>query len=209
MNCSLARSRLLQRRDPLTSETGETSLLEVDEDASLRAREAQVYLACATQVAIRAARILRDFRERFGYKIVPAWLMNLQAVAADVLLFDPSLAANPTDSDSPKAKDLDDDTINDSHAALDEVFRSLLGASVEVMIGRAIARMKYHTAIEQKVVLSKSVRSMLQIMSDTAWRSSDVNAISSMLPNFATTQGHHDDKERLTAVLSKWEGLGM
>lgn len=202
---SLARTRLLQQKD---SPTARKSRLECDEDARLRRLEAQDYLVCAIQVAIRAAQILRDFRERFGYKIVPAWLLQLQAVAADVLLFDPSLTTNPTDDTSPKGTDLDDELIGSSRAALDEVFRSLLGTSVEVMIARAIARMKYHTAIEQKVILSDSVRSMLRIMSNTAWRSSDMSSVSSMLPNFARTRGTSDDKERLTALLTKWEGLG-
>ena len=48
---------------------------------------------------------------------------------------------------------------------------------------------------------------MLQVMSDTAWRPSDVNLVNSMFPNFATTKGFEDKSERMTEFLGKLEEL--
>lgn len=44
-------------------------------------------------------------------------------------------------------------TISTSPAALDEVFRCLLGTGVQIMLARGVARMAYHTAKKHNVVL--------------------------------------------------------
>lgn len=197
----VARTRLLQedvspKGQPPLSVSGE-------EDPNFRSHLAQENLTKAIPLAHRSAEILRDFRERYGLKITPAWLLQLQAVAAGVLLLDPELA-NPTVISSPQASEAG--TITSSAAAFDEVFRCLLGAGVEVMISRAIARMTYHTVLEQRIVLSRSTFNMLQLMSDTAWRPSDMSLVNSVFPNFATTKGHEDDV-RMTELLEKWESI--
>lgn len=115
----------------------------------------QDLLSDAIALAYQAAQILREFQERYGLKITPAWLLQLQAVAAGILVLDPELA-NPTIVMSPKATDLEV-TIRSSSAAFEEVFRCLLGTGVEVMIARAIARISYHTALKQKIVQSISM----------------------------------------------------
>jgi hypothetical protein len=74
-------------------------------------------------------------------KITPAWLLLLQAVAAGILVLDPELS-DPTIVKSPNTADLEG-TIRDSSTAFDEVIRDLLGADVDVIIARAIARMNY------------------------------------------------------------------
>lgn len=200
---SQARIRLQQRE---VSPTGQVPLTEHSaEDASLRSRISQQLLSQAITLSHQSAQILQEFRERYGLKITPAWELQLQAVAAGILVLDPELT-DPTTVMSPKAGDLDG-TIRDSCTAFDEVFRSLLGAGVEVMIARAIARMTYHTARKQKIVLSRSTWDILQVMSSTAWRSSDMNLVSSTFPNFATTKGYEDKTERMTEFLGKMEEL--
>ena len=200
---SQARVRLLQTT---VSATGQSPLTELgNEDADLRTNTAEQYLKSAIQLAHRSAQILQDFRERYGLKITPIWLMQLQAVAAGVLALDPELAS-PTTITTPGAAE-HADTINTSAAALEEVFRCLLGTGVEIILPRAIARMTYQTAYKQKVVLSESTQSMLRLMSETAWRPSDARLISSTYPNFATTQGYDDSEERMSELLTKWEDL--
>ncbi|KAK4497562.1 hypothetical protein PRZ48_012013 [Zasmidium cellare] len=169
-----------------------------------RTQMSQEQLSNAITLAHRAAQILRDFRERYGLKVTPAWLLQLQAVTAGVLLQDPELA-DPTVVSSPEANASERD-IRNSHAAFDEVFRCLLGTGVEVMIARGIARMMYHTALDRKIALSRSTRSMLQLMSNTAWRPSDLSLVSSAFPNYAASQGQ-EGGERLSELLSKWETL--
>lgn len=173
-------------------------------DADFRSRMADQCLSMALPLAYKAAEMLRDFRERFGLKISPAWLLQLQAVSAGVLIQSPEL------TDSRIAASLRpgqvDGEIQDAHNAFDEVFRGLLGTGVEVMIARGIARMMYHTALERNIALTPSTRSILQIMSDTAWQPSDLSRINSFFPNFATTKGH-EDRERMTELLSKSERL--
>ena len=144
---SQARVRLQQTT---VSDSGQLPLTESgEEDADLKTSTAERYSSSAIQLAHRSAQILRDFRERHGLKISPAWLLQLQAVAAGVLVADPELA-NPTIVTSPGATE-NSETITTSAAALEEVFRCLLGTGVEIMIARAIARMTYLTALKQKV----------------------------------------------------------
>jgi hypothetical protein len=195
-----ARTRLQQEQ---VSSTGQPPLTELgEEDSELRSRMAHEYLSNTIMLAHRSAQMLQDFRERFGLKIVPGLLLQLQAVAAGVLIHDPDLAhktaASTTDGDS---------TINNSRAAFDEVFRCLLGTGVESILARGIARMTYQTALQYQAVLSTGILSMLEVMAETAWRPSDVTLMKSIFPNFATTRGHDDHEERLTELLTKWEPL--
>lgn len=181
-----------------------TTTDEDDDDTYFRSQMSQERLSSSILLAHKAAEMLRDFRERYGLKVTPAWLLQLQAVTAGVLLQDPELA-DPTAISSPEAN-ASDRSIRNSHAAFDEVFRCLLGTGVEVMIARGIARMMYHTALDRKIALSRSTRSMLQLMSNTAWRPSDLSLVSSAFPNYAASQGQ-EGGERLSELLSKWEAL--
>lgn len=204
---SQARVRLQQTT---VSATGQLPLAETgEEDTELKTNTAEQYSSNVIQLAHRSAQILREFRERYGLKIYPTWLLQLEAVAAGVLVADPELA-NPTIVTSPSATEYSDkEEITTSAAALEEVFRCLLGTGVEIMIARAIARMTYQTALKQKVILSQSTQNMLQLMSETAWRPSDVKMISSKYPNFATTKGYGDSEERMSELLTKWEVLDI
>lgn len=200
----IARSRLLETDDAPKSQSPLSP--SSPEDGDFRKRAAQFHLATAIPLAHRSAELLRDFRERYGLKITPAWLLQLQAVAAGVLLLDPELRNAALDASPSDPTPNGSNPITDSRTAFEEVFRCLLGAGVEVMISRAIARMTYHTALKQHIVLSRSIFSMLQLMSDTAWRPSDMSLVNSRFPNFATTKGHEDD-ERMTELLQAWEAM--
>lgn len=188
-----------QRTDPPTLKEASS------ESAASKSRLAGEKRAEAIFYAHQAATILRDFRERYGLKISPAWLLQLLAVASGVLLDDPELS-NPSNPMEPGMNEAIQGPIQDSRTAFDEVFRCLLGTSVEVMIARGIARMMYHTAIEQKVPLSNSTHTMLHIMSNTSWRPSDLSLVNSAFPNFATIGGQ-ENIERMTDLLVKWEKL--
>lgn len=195
-----AQTRLQQKQ---VSPTGQQPLTELgEEDSDLRSRMAHELLSNTTTLAYRSAQMLQDFRERFGLKIIPALLLQLQAVAAGVLIRDPELA-NDTSTSTTDA----DNTINNSRAAFDEVFRCLLGTGVESILARGIARMTYQTALQYQAVLSTGILSMLKLMAETAWRPLDVRLVKSIFPNFATTRGHDDHEERLTELLTKWETL--
>lgn len=192
-----ARTRLQQEE---ISPNGQTPLIEpMEEDSSLRIRKAHDYLRDAIPLAVQSAQFLQDFREGYGLKITPAWLLQLQAVAAGVLVLDQELV-NPTTIDP-------DPTITNSATAFEEVFRCLLGTGVEVMVARAIARMTYHTALKNNIALSGSTLSMLQVMSVTMWRPSDLKLVNSVFPNFATAKGHGDSESRMTELLTRWEDL--
>ncbi|KAF2169515.1 hypothetical protein M409DRAFT_52055 [Zasmidium cellare ATCC 36951] len=144
-----AKTKFEQRQetsDYPQSSTGTTGGDDHD-DAHFRSQMAQKRLSSSILLAHKAAEMLRDFRERYGLKVTPAWLLQLQAVTAGVLLQDPELA-DPTIISSPEVN-ASDRSIRNSHAAFDEVFRCLLGTGVEVMIARGIARMMYHTALDR------------------------------------------------------------
>lgn len=200
-----ARTRLQQTE---VSPTGQPPLKESgEEDCYLKTRTAQVYLSDMILLAHRSAHILQDFRERYGLKITPAWLLQLQAVASSVLMLDPDLT-NPLVVASQNEAE-HSSTIRTSAAAFEEVFRGLLGTGVQVMVARGIARMSLRAAVEHKVVLSQDTQNILQIMAETAWRPSDVRLVDSTFPNFATTKGYEDNGERMSQLLMKWEALGV
>ena len=196
-----ARTRFQQAVD--SSESG-APLREYYEEVRFSVQKAQEAFANALPLAHQGAQMMRGFRQRYGFKVNPAYLLQLQAVTASVLLLDPELT-NPSIVVSQEAEAVDG-SIRDSHTAFDEVFRSLLGTGVEVMIARGIARMMYHTALEQSIALSRSTREMLQIMSATAWQPSNLSHMNSMMPNFATLKSG-EGGERMTELLSKWENL--
>lgn len=171
------------------------------------ARMAHDSLSKARSLAYKAAQMLRDFRERYGLKIPPPWLVQISAVAASVLILDKDLTMPNMESDS--SEDHPRRPITDSHTAFDEVFRCLLGAGVEIMIARGMARMIYHIALEQKIVLSRASRAMLQIMADTAWRPSDLSLMQSTYPDITSVSGDEERSanRRLTELLSSWEKM--
>lgn len=194
--CLSARTHFQQCEPPLNGTN--------DGDAAFSSRMAQRKLYHAISLAHRAAQILREFREHYGLKITPPWLLHLQATTSGVLLLDPALKGSAATTVSASQDSTEE--INDSHTAFDEVFRSLLGTSVEVMVARGIARMMYHSALERNIALGPSSRQMLQIMSETGWHHSNLASMNSVLPNFASIKGH-DDRERMTELLEKWEKL--
>lgn len=159
--CLLLRTRLQEKTDWEGNLAGSAKL---DEDeTSFRLTQVRDKVKEAITLAHQAAQILCDFRSRYGLKITPAWLLHLQAVTGSVLVLDQDLMEPAPDS-SPVSKGAATSRITDSHTAFDEVFRSLLGTGVQVMISRGIARMMYHVALEQKISLSPSTRSLLQLM---------------------------------------------
>jgi hypothetical protein len=125
--CVAARAWILDRSEDVVV-VGATSR------SALAGQQLEVALSLARQ----AARILRDFRTRYGLKITPAWMLQMQAVAAGVLMLDPELKQS-TRLAPPAAGN--DDEIYNTQSAFDETFRCLLGTGVEVMIARGIARM--------------------------------------------------------------------
>lgn len=159
-------------------------------------------LSHAVPLAHLAAQRLSDFRERYGFNVSPAWLIQLQGVTAGVLLQNPELVdgafmESSTEEDHGGVE-------SGSRIAFEEVFRGLLGTSVQVMIARAIARMTYHNAHQRSVSLSPMIQSLLRIMSKCTWDSSDLWLIDSSFPNYAVTGGE-DDRERMTEMLRRWE----
>lgn len=85
--------------------------------------------------------------------------------------------------------------------AFEECFRYLLASGMQQMLPRAIARMVYHTARQLAVELPMLVQSTLQLVSNTAWRPSEVRMLSSVYPNYAT------EGDTLEDMLRKWEEL--
>nr|POE79506.1 nitrogen assimilation transcription factor nit-4 [Quercus suber] len=189
--CIAARAQLEQKRDMTESGTfvphDDAEDDSEDENAEFRLRMSHKYQSQALSLAHMAAQILSEFRQRYGLKITPAWLLQLQAVAAGVLLQAPELRI-PISYQSPEDPH-PEQIVHDSHAAYEEILRCLLGTGVQVMIARGIARMAYHTALEQKIALSPPTMSLLRIMSDTSWQPSDLALMRSTFPNFANDGG--------------------
>ncbi|KAK4502930.1 hypothetical protein PRZ48_006357 [Zasmidium cellare] len=155
----------------------------------------------------RAATIARDFREAYGYKIVPPFVIHMAAVATLTLLR--SMEVQSTTASYPRPiigssmSDAEREEVNTSFA---ECFRCLLAAGLQEMHARGTARMVYCTALELKVRLPDSVQQMISLVAESAWQPSDLHQLSSTYPNWGLVNHSESSMEQ---ILRKWDELAI
>ena len=162
----------------------------------------------ALRFAHRAATMVRDFRETYGLKVTLPFIFQLSGVATFILLRDMQANTSPENSPNEIRSNIPNSQIQTS---FEECFRCLIGAGMQYMLPRAIARLLYHSATQLRVKLPDAVEQMLGMVAETAWRPSDLHQLNSCWPNWAAsgTWKRNDKNVQMEDMLRKWEELGV
>ncbi|KAI4723345.1 hypothetical protein E4T48_00472 [Aureobasidium sp. EXF-10727] len=143
-------------------------------------------LATAHDHAVR----LGSFRHHYGLKISPPYFVQANGVVCFTLL-----------------QNLDNPA---SAAAFKEAFRCLLGAGMQLLWARGMARMLHLTAQNTGIRLPKAIETMLEAVADTAWTKSDTEMLSSCWPNIAIAKDAKvGESVTMEDLIKKWEKLGV
>lgn len=161
-----------------------------------------------------AAAFLGDFRQRYGYKLVPPFVMHVGAMACNIQIcaFEKSSMRTSTVSAEPDGGVDDQDGFRAANIdAFQECFRSVLACGLQMMLPRGLARMLYHTANRLEVELPETVQRVLAVVADAAWQPTDVLKFNSFYPNIAMVVKHLADAEdyQMSKMLRALDGLGL
>jgi hypothetical protein len=154
--------------------------------------------------ALQAASLLRHYRETYGFKITLAFNFQAAAVISFTLLNRPQFSLNPSSA----LLEGNPVPFQDAQSAFEESYRCLLGIGTRVMIARGVARMVYQTSQVTGKALPGAAQHVLEIVSEAAWRSTDVHRISSIFPNYSMigdVDGKHE--ARMEGLLKQWEAV--
>lgn len=124
------------------------------------------------QWAYRATTCMRDFCEAYGLKIIPSFgILQQGAPSAFILLrnlqSDPHSRNRATRTST--VLNIFESPLDNTTAAFEECFRCMLGAGLQTILPRGIARMVYRTATQMEVELPESVRQMIAMVAETSW----------------------------------------
>ena len=153
--------------------------------------------------ARQAAALLRDYRETYGLKPTLAYIFQAEAAAGFNLLRRLDTA---TGQARPVFLREGTSLREDVQAAFEECFRCLLGTSTQMMMARGVLRMLTQTAIHLKIRLPEAVTETVQALQ--TWRSTDIDRISSMYPNYAIAKDAQSrNGAQMEELLRKWEKM--
>ncbi|KAI5254879.1 hypothetical protein E4T42_02115 [Aureobasidium subglaciale] len=171
----------------------ETTLQETirqGKEANTRALFARVMRDRAIATAQEMAVKMGNFRHHYGLKIIPPYFVQANGVVCFTLLQDLS---NPA-----------------SAAAFKEAFRCLLGAGMQFLWARGMARMLHLTAQNTGIQLPKAIETMLEAVADTAWKKSDTEMLSSCWPNYAIAKDAKvGESVMMEDLIKKWERVAL
>jgi hypothetical protein len=136
------------------------------------------------------AAMIGNFRHHYGLKITLPYFVNANGIVCFTLL-----------------QDLDNPA---SAAAFKEAFRCLLGAGMQLLWARGMARMLHLTAQNTGVQLPKAIETCLDAVADTAWTKSDMEMLSSCWPNFVIAKDAKEGESvTMEDLIKKWEKLAV
>jgi hypothetical protein len=136
------------------------------------------------------AAMMGNFRHHYGLKITLPYFVNANGVVCFTLL---------TDLDNPA-----------SAAAFKEAFRCLLGAGMQLLWARGMARMLHLTAQNTGIRLPKAIETCLDAVADTAWTKSDMEMLSSCWPNYVIAKDAKEGESvTMEDLIKKWEKLAV
>jgi hypothetical protein len=138
---------------------------------------------------------LGHFRQQYGLKMVPPYMVQANGVACFILLTDLS-------TDSP--------SFSSSTMAFKEAFRCLLGMGMQLLWARAMARLLHLTAQKKGFKLPSSIEMMLSAVSESAWTANDKQRLSSCWPNYAIVgTAKVGESVMMEDLIREWEGLAV
>ncbi|KAF2719516.1 hypothetical protein K431DRAFT_286635 [Polychaeton citri CBS 116435] len=183
-----------------------------DKGDELRWLESELH-SKALNYARKAAALNRDYRETYGLKILPPWVLQSTANASFLLLMDlqrnPTQVAPQSDDTPSSSRDGVRTPESTSATAFEECFRLLIGTGVHIMESRALARMIFHTAAHLRVQLPDAVMEMIRLVAETAWQRSDMHRIRSAYPNWVlkSADGQARNDHEMEDLLKRWEAM--
>lgn len=162
--------------------------------------------------AHQTAQYLKDFRSMYGYKITPTAIMHAAAVATSILLRgmkEAQTRLGPVAHLDRYREEFSPDSLDQINSSFEECFQCLLGMGMQNLLPRAIARMIYRGAMQQKIELPENVVQMLKIVSQSAWNATDLHELNSMYPNWILPSTRDNEKivEQMPYWLAKWEEM--
>lgn len=168
----------------------------------------------AVSTAHEAATLLQAYRRTYGLKIATPHLTQVMAISAFILLEDlpnPIRAAHSSPHSDVDRSTTDPQPTWTSKSAFEEIFRCLLGAGMQAMLPRGIARMVYRTTEQMQIRLPARVNQMMKIAAELAWQPKDLLRLSSGYPNVAMMDGtgKRGGEVRMEELLKKWEKLDI
>jgi hypothetical protein len=157
---------------------------------STRALSAHMMRRRAISTAQDMAAIMGNFRHHYGLKITLPYFVNANGVVCFTLL-----------------QDLDNPA---SAAAFKEAFRCLLGAGMQLLWARGMARMLHLTAQNTGIQLPKAIETCLDAVADTAWTKADTEMLSSCWPNYVIAKDAKEGESvTMEDLIKKWEKLAV
>ncbi|THW69905.1 hypothetical protein D6D25_00779 [Aureobasidium pullulans] len=131
-----------------------------------------------------------NFRHHYGLKIIPPYFVQANGIACFTLLQDLSTPS--------------------STASFKEAFRCLLGAGMQLLWARGMARMLHLTAKNTGIKLPGVIETMLEKVADTAWSKSDAEMLSSWWPNYVIAkEAKVGESVMMEDLIRKWEKLAV
>ncbi|KAG9600644.1 hypothetical protein KCU77_g3223, partial [Aureobasidium melanogenum] len=159
-------------------------------EGSIRSHFARTMSYRAFATAHDHAVRLASFRHHYGLKIVPPYFVQANGVVCFTLL-----------------RDLDNPA---SAAAFKEAFRCLLGAGMQLLWARGMARMLHLTAKNTGIQLPRAIETILEAVADTAWTKTDTEMLSSCWPNIAIAKDAKiGESVTMEDLIKKWESLAV
>lgn len=126
------------------------------------------------------AACLADFREIYGFKIIPSYQVQGATVASMVLL----RALKPPSASLPERLLEIGGESSHIESSFEECFRCLMAAGLQQMLPRMISRMVCQSAAQMKVPFPSAVQQMLELATEAVWQPSDLRRLSSEYPDW-------------------------
>jgi hypothetical protein len=166
--------------------------------------------ANVTAVACDIAALVKDYREVYGVRVVPPYILYAPAIATFALLEalnDPAVLRQTSKASSAQQSTDRQPSREDVESATEETMRIMLALSLQFPMGRAITRMIVMTAQALQVRLPDPVLRMVQLLAGGLWRTKDRLKISSAYVNVLMTNDLTDVDFQMDEMLRQWEGL--
>lgn len=177
-----------------------------DEEAySIHAKSS---LSKAVFHAKQSADLLKHYREWYGLKICPPFIVQPAQIGCFVLIDDMRESSIST-HEAPTTTNTEDGRLSRTNLAFEECFRVLLACGMQFMLSRGIARMVLRTAADLGVKLPQGVTEMIKSITQFAWRPTDRLHINSVYPNPLLASNSRDTKLYMEEMLAEWEALNF
>jgi hypothetical protein len=120
---------------------------------------------------LEAADLLKNFRQKYGFKSSLAYIFQSAALVSSILLNNPELPPKRFLHVANGVSNLHDDIV----LAFNESYRCLLAMGTRLMVGCRLAHMVYQTSCTgNEAPLPEDTRRLLVVVNDIVWTTTDV-----------------------------------